>query len=90
MRSTAVLLWIAQFYCSEFYVDVVIERFGRICHRMYTSIVSANFWLYWFIQPSLYRVTLYAEFLPTKQRAKCVVLLDVSLCGFLGLGKIQN
>lgn len=23
-------------------------------------------------------VTLYAEFLPTKQRAKCVVLLDVS------------
>lgn len=24
-------------------------------------------------------VTLYAEFLPTKQRAKCVVLLDVSL-----------
>lgn len=24
------------------------------------------------------RVTLYAEFLPTKQRAKCVVLLDVS------------
>lgn len=24
-------------------------------------------------------VTLYAEFLPCKQRAKCVVLLDVSL-----------
>lgn len=27
-------------------------------------------------------VTLYAEFLPTKQRAKCVVLLDVSLLLF--------
>lgn len=26
-----------------------------------------------------FSVTLYAEFLPTKQRAKCVVLLDVSL-----------
>lgn len=25
-------------------------------------------------------MTLYAEFLPTKQRAKCVVLLDVSVC----------
>lgn len=26
-----------------------------------------------------FSVTLYAEFLPTKQRAKCVVLLDVSV-----------
>lgn len=26
-----------------------------------------------------FSVTLYAEFLPTKQRAKCVVLLDVSI-----------
>lgn len=32
--------------------------------------------LYNFISSS---VTLYAEFLPTKQRAKCVVLLDVSM-----------
>lgn len=26
----------------------------------------------------LYRVTLYAEFLPAKQRGRCVILLDVS------------
>lgn len=32
------------------------------------------------------RVTLYAEFLPTKQRAKCVVLLDVSFCYFTFYG----
>lgn len=28
-------------------------------------------------------VTLYAEFLPCKQRAKCVVLLDVSLDSYI-------
>lgn len=32
---------------------------------------------------NIFSVTLYAEFLPTKQRAKCVVLLDVSSGLFL-------
>lgn len=29
--------------------------------------------------PCYFSVTLYAEFLPAKQRAKCVILLDVSM-----------
>lgn len=35
-------------------------------------------------------VTLYAEFLPTKQRAKCVVLLDVSTMRDVMLCKSAN
>lgn len=84
MCYTLILLWTFELCSTEFYVDSTIKRIGWFCDRLYSAIVSltlclslhrtSNCVLFVFV----FSVTLYAEFLPTKQRAKCVVLLDVS------------
>lgn len=65
-------------------MDFVTARSCRLCDRLHTPIVSVFvFYLHFLCFESLIcSVTLYAEFLPTKQRAKCVVLLDVRACYF--------
>lgn len=83
MRCAVVCLRFLQFVGAKFRLAVATTRSCWICHRMCAAIVSLSFESVSirnvsFISLFLDRVTLYAEFLPTKQRAKCVVLLDVS------------
>lgn len=63
-------------------MDFVVERLGWFCDWLYATIVrKAKLFLFvCVLAVFIFSVTLYAEFLPTKQRAKCVVLLDVSVC----------
>lgn len=87
MRCSVVCLRLLQFTGTEFRLAAGAARPSWLGHWMCATIVSVYFILYTSYQvvvDELYNfisssVTLYAEFLPTKQRAKCVVLLDVSM-----------
>lgn len=83
VRCAVVCLRFLQFVGAKFRLAVATSRACWICHWMRTAIVSlssesVSIRNVWSIRLISDRVTLYAEFLPTKQRAKCVVLLDVS------------
>lgn len=87
MWCPVVFIWVTECRGTQFYMVTTLEGVSRIRDRMCAAIVS-RFSLRMTVENhnecTLYdnRVTLYAEFLPTKQRAKCVVLLDVSLSLF--------
>lgn len=75
-----ILLRLVELSGAELHVGATFARTCRVRNRLYAAVVSRRrlqqfsclaFSCFFF------SVTLYAEFLPTKQRAKCVVLLDV-------------
>lgn len=89
LRYFVVLVRVFKFIGAKFRMVATVTGPCWIRHWMCTAIVSRvttafcnNFNSNAKIYGLRHSVTLYAEFLPTKQRAKCVVLLDVrySLC----------
>lgn len=85
MFSVIILFWYFEFNVTKLHMVINLKRSCRICHRLFSTIVSKftiisfSYLLMYFVCTVFVSVTLYAEFLPCKQRAKCVVLLDVSL-----------
>lgn len=84
MFSVIVLFWYFEFNVAKLHMVINFKRSCWICHWLFSTIVCRitvviiNFSCL-LMHCVFISVTLYAEFLPCKQRAKCVVLLDVSL-----------